>query len=66
MKISKKKVTSAVETAVVEETATSTYGGCVDQLNAAIDCLVDAAEAGDEKAQEAIANISVVILDLIS
>ena len=58
-----------VEEIIEEDPATSlqepcAFDVCIDYIHQAIDCLADCAQAGDEKAKEAIANLSVVLLDL--
>lgn len=57
------------ELEVIEEapTAAPCYSDCIEHIHQAIDCLaVCANETGDSKAKEAIANLSVVLLDLQS
>ena len=44
----------------------SPYQAGIDFIMNAIDCLGEAAKSGDEKARDAIANLSVVLLDLKS
>lgn len=74
MKISKKVInateyvqptTDADTIDIVEDAQSACYDDCISHIHQAIDCLAACANnADDTKAKEAIANLSVVLLDL--
>jgi len=63
MKVSKKSIKSSNIVPTVE--SLGKYSCCIENIQSAIDCLCQFGPE-DEKAKEAVANLSVVLLDLKS
>lgn len=63
MKVSKKSIKSGAD--IVLSEPANKYSGCIDCIQSAINCLCECG-SDDEKAKEAVANLSVVLLDLKS